>query len=798
MRRIGYCIILLLFTATCLPLVTALEATEFSGSEANNCTTLPCTNAGDIIFNLDAKPIEMWKTPENNYLSVGENGYISLYSLTSEGLELVWELEIDSNGNITCATYNSEYGLVAFGNETGTQIVDVGPNREKLQFIFQGSPIIDIAWDPNDGADTNQDGIIDIPHIWIALQASKKAVQYDLYVNLPNQKQTNEHANEIGTVLILEDGSIITGGDDEIFIHNININDQMILTDTLTPGYNGIFDIIMTNEAESKLYISENGGRKIISYDTMTWAATTVTGQGTNPSNLGFEEISGILLSMDNTFVLGTGNNLFFLDAETMVLSDDELAYPMGVDAIADTIYGGLILISDKNVHLLDFDQDNDNVPDTKDAFPYDPSQTVDLDGDGCGDDLQGSNPDSFPNDPFECIDSDQDGYGDNGDDFPNNIEEWKDSDDDGYGDNSDDFPEEESQWIDSDDDGYGDNLEGQQPDDCPNQYGTSSVDRYGCPDADGDGYSNPIEGEDNTNADLFPNDNTQFRDIDGDGFGDNPDGNGGDDCPVDFGTSNKTLEYSEEADLWLTPSYFGCKDADFDGFADSTDQFDNDQYEWLDADNDGVGSNSDYDDKDASFSTLEGKCALQEQNNLSKDCIVTEDNIKSEEELAQEKLQASIKQAAIVGGIAFVILIIGILIVGQVFKAMNSSKRTKIKRDSTGNEEVMADESGKEFEYDSTFSEDSAWSDDPADELNVNLEAVDAAFDEDEVKTDPLAENEGNITKEEVETIESPEVEETPEQPSEVPPVPASGLPEGWTMDQWKWYGSEWLEKNK
>ena len=30
------------------------------------------------------------------------------------------------------------------------------------------------------------------------------------------------------------------------------------------------------------------------------------------------------------------------------------------------------------------------------------------------------------------------------------------------------------------------------------------------------------------------------------------------------------------------------------------------------------------------------------------------------------------------------------------------------------------------------------------------------------------------------------------------VPPVPASGLPEGWTMDQWKWYGQEWLDKQK
>ncbi len=27
-------------------------------------------------------------------------------------------------------------------------------------------------------------------------------------------------------------------------------------------------------------------------------------------------------------------------------------------------------------------------------------------------------------------------------------------------------------------------------------------------------------------------------------------------------------------------------------------------------------------------------------------------------------------------------------------------------------------------------------------------------------------------------------------------PPLPESGLPEGWTMDQWKYYGEQWLER--
>ena len=61
--------------------------------------------------------------------------------------------------------------------------------------------------------------------------------------------------------------------------------------------------------------------------------------------------------------------------------------------------------------------------------------------------------------------------------------------------------------------------------DDCPNNPGTSTVDRYGCPDLDSDGVSN--------DNDILPNDMSQWYDTDGDGFGDNPLGTNGDQCPA-------------------------------------------------------------------------------------------------------------------------------------------------------------------------------------------------------------------------------------------------------------------------
>lgn len=86
-------------------------------------------------------------------------------------------------------------------------------------------------------------------------------------------------------------------------------------------------------------------------------------------------------------------------------------------------------------------DADGDGVFDVDDAFPEDPTQWVDSDGDGYGDNASGNDPDAFPNDPKEWKDTDGDGVGDNSDAFPDDPKEWKDSDGDGIGDNSDFLP---------------------------------------------------------------------------------------------------------------------------------------------------------------------------------------------------------------------------------------------------------------------------------------------------------------------------------------------------------------------
>ena len=160
---------------------------------------------------------------------------------------------------------------------------------------------------------------------------------------------------------------------------------------------------------------------------------------------------------------------------------------------------------------------DLDGVTDPLDAFPDDPFQWADADGDGYGDNTNVPSGDdcvdvfgkSFEEGRQGCPDADLDGYADVDDVFPDDPEQWSDFDGDGWGDNyywenttvadeenpglfltlreqrGDALPEITSQWSDIDGDGWGDNL--------------SSSNR----------------------VDNFPR-ASQWNDFDGDGFGDN------------------------------------------------------------------------------------------------------------------------------------------------------------------------------------------------------------------------------------------------------------------------------------
>ena len=223
-------------------------------------------------------------------------------------------------------------------------------------------------------------------------------------------------------------------------------------------------------------------------------------------------------------------------------------------------------------------DLDGDGTSDLTDPFVLDPTQSADTDNDGFGDNLSGFRGDYCPT-VF-------------GESARNSTYGCPDADFDGWADFQDKFPYDSSQWSDWDGDGFGDQLIGVYGDACPSQFGNSTIDRYGCVDNDGDGYSDtnddfpyePTQHQDSDGdgygnnqtvgammPDAFPYDGSQWNDTDGDGHGDNPYGNQGD---------------------WFPNNPNRWQDSDRDGYADEDDAFINDVSQWNDTDGDGHGDN--------------------------------------------------------------------------------------------------------------------------------------------------------------------------------------------------------------
>ena len=254
---------------------------------------------------------------------------------------------------------------------------------------------------------------------------------------------------------------------------------------------------------------------------------------------------------------------------------------------------------SDTTQHS-DIDGDNygDNIEgNSPDLFINDPSQWADFDLDGYGDNQSvGANqPDACVAEHgnssdaatgFGCIDSDGDGIGDRWDDFTDEPSQWVDEDNDGYGDNPDGvngdscahqfgtsylgllgcpdsdrdgwsdivdaFDTDPTQYADVDNDGYGDSPVGYNADDCLNESGSSSQgDVLGCIDTDADGWADIV--------DVYPNSALTWSDVDGDGFADQLGENNSDDCP---GVPGLSTEYMR-----------GCPDFDQDGLPDLFDE---------------------------------------------------------------------------------------------------------------------------------------------------------------------------------------------------------------------------------
>ncbi|MCD9460124.1 thrombospondin type 3 repeat-containing protein [Marinibactrum halimedae] len=260
----------------------------------------------------------------------------------------------------------------------------------------------------------------------------------------------------------------------------------------------------------------------------------------------------------DNGITFEANNNS---DTDEDGVLDQDDAFPDDPNETLDTDGDGI-------GNNADTDDDGDGVVDADDAFPLDNTEDTDTDGDGVGD-----NSDAFPNNPQEDTDTDGDGVGDNSDAFPTNPEENTDTDGDGVGDNSDAFPNNPQEDTDTDGDGVGDNSDA-----FPNNPQENT-------DTDGDGVGD--------NSDAFPNNPQEDTDTDGDGVGDNSDAfptNPEEDTDTDgdgVGDMSDAFPNDPQEDT----------DTDGDRVGDNSDAFPNDPEETTDTDDDGLGDNADIDD---------------------------------------------------------------------------------------------------------------------------------------------------------------------------------------------------------
>lgn len=784
-------------------------------SASSNLSTL--TDAGQT-DELD-KPLILWSALNTGQiLTVNDEGNVSVNAFSNGVLTTQWTVFLDVEANK--ARLDASQELVTVAHQNGAIVVQLS-TQSIFRNISTPDPVNDAVLDPEGD-------------LWLMYSAGKRrADQYDAF-GFTGVSSTTVSAG-ISAFDILKDGRLVLASyDKKIYINSA----EGQLVNTLNEP-NAIVSSVFL--ASNTTLLAGTTGGTVYLYNTDTWSVSSLS--------MGHTKQTTFIGSAYNMHVVGAKQGkVAFLDASNFSLLESFTASGDIVGVYAEfngPFYAVGTTPDSTKIRYFDLDSDGDGVNDRNDAFPTDASQTTDSDDDGYGDNQDGTNADAFPNDSTQWSDADGDGYGDNvaGNDpdlFPDNADQWSDSDGDGYGDNSngldgDVFPDESTQWSDSDRDGYGDNPDGFKPDACPSTNAFSTVDRYGCPDKDLDGYSDPDENwtiEDG--ADALPNNPTQWLDGDSDGYGDASDGQEPDACPWEFGKSTKavSIDASSPSGYVAVPS-FGCIDQDGDGWVDRTESplMDADPNEHFDGDGDGVGSNTDYDDTKAFVQTEQDHC-LNDKNDTSEACqgwnnpayqayrngLGENDTVlgfyawnTSQQTSTDTDAPLSVdddivKQVVTVGLAAFVGLTVVILLAAFLLKKRATATTTKeyggIAPSLSSNASQEALEGRGGLSAAGGIISDASWDDD-VEQLDFN--ETDGFADMD-LKADDTPKEASVMTYEEesIEAIAGMPVQQKtvastvaqPEMPSEAPPLPEGGLPDGWTMDQWRWYGHEWLAK--
>lgn len=764
------------------------------------------------IHRIDESLVHWSFMPDGAVLTVDSEGLLTVSNIEKGVLTTDWQLDL--NVSALTAEPDKTYALIAVGHMNGTLVIST--TQQKVNGWNNESGRVDsISW----GLDGN---------LWLGQSSGDRRANKFSVDGQDQFTYTTQHSGGLTDVVTLADGRIVTSGyDDLVYIHH----SDGFLNKTLSGFEDPITAMLLTSDED--LVIATSGGELFL-YDTSTWVSSEL-------ELANGKSVVAIWQNADNSLMASTNSDLYSIWINVWGVYSTQ---PISGGSVIGGFYGSdgelytvSVLSSSTHVRLFDVDDDDDGTPNSQDAFPNDSSQVSDRDGDGYGDSSSGNSPDRWPDDPNEWNDSDGDGVGDNSDAFPFNIDQTVDTDGDGYGDNQDGeggdrYPLDETQWNDSDSDTYGDEPNGTNSDACPLKNGDSTEDRKGCPDTDNDGYSDADDGwSKEDGADSFKFDSTQWADSDGDGFGDNPAGNKADICPSVVGSSTKAwLAVKEEGSqdvVYSEIEYHGCLDSDGDGWADLGDDMPQDPSEYIDADHDGLGASVDYDDNSALIKTLEDHCLVNSHDtsdackgvrdseyqkyveetegtpksysswNRSKNANTNSDSSSGDDMFNTKALQ----EAGMVGGGVFVLMIIGLL--GVMMMQKRKRRGQLIKTYGVAQAPVSSSSEAEVLGIDTEvreiggIEESDSWDDEIA-PLQIGGDGM-SEFDEEESDAVSVDYSESSS----IEELAGVEVKQEPEQqsseaPPEAPPIPEEGLPPGWTEDQWRWYGAQWLATNK
>ena len=803
---------------TFLLLALALPAAYAPTASATNLA-----NAG-YIANFEGNVVGWWHTNDGETIVVNDSGGISAFYWSGNQVTNTWSDDI--NMPVNCGAYDAAQNRLALCTDSGVQVYS-SDLQTHLYTITTTESVDAVSWD-GDG------------DLWVGQRSSRMAMEYryEQFTGI----QTVPHNVGLSAVLGMPDGSVVTAGRDKVVV----VHDEWG-----QPYPNQT--LMHIGSAASGLYLLDNGSTMLVACEGGQFVTYTLNGtlwEFEDDVTLSPGGIIRTVVDMgDGRLAIGTHNGHLHLhnssDRASELAHFSNLGSVVGVqkgEGSSFRVLTGGISMSD--VVLFDLDSDGDGHVDTVDDFPNDATQYSDSDGDGYGDDPQGNNSDAYPFDATQWSDRDGDGYGDNvdgtnGDEFPDNPDQHGDTDGDGYGDNplgqdGDRYPNDSTQWRDSDGDGYGDEQGGNAPDGCPDLAGNSYADRVGCPDSDGDGFSNPLEGDSTCSAanpdgaDAFKLEPTQWCDNDEDGYGDNATGDKPDFCPSEWGNSTRAVVYDSVLQRYGTMQRYGCPDNDGDGYEDSSESREptdltTNKTEWVDSDRDGWGDNADWDDFDPTVRTQMEYCLKHPTEYFACDGLDLPENNSADESQPEGETGASWEQRAWefakVGGSIGAVAIVIILIVWGLVSAVRtaaSKRRPDAQYDhQDATKELEASEEGSGFETRGGIIEDKAWDDEPLGS-GISQDVPSAAptadafkdeEDEDEPDTSPPSESVAEESEPDPEFDWDPEptpepssaTEQEPgeamtELPAGAPELPEGGLPSGWTMEQWAYYGHQWL----